>query len=88
MIHDTIQTAVVALTRSSGPDAQHLGQLIQDIHTALKSSSITTDEFNELIRNVETTRQIVVNADDIILNRQIHDAILALIELAKIAKPL
>jgi hypothetical protein len=66
---------------------QELTELLVGIEGALIEKSITEIQYVELMVDVERFRTIIALKNNLELNRMIHDAVVKLIELAKLVKP-
>jgi len=83
---DIILATVAQLIHSNDVHSKRLGELIASIKDELEDGRLTYDEFDSLMIDVEALRKTIENTHTIEFTKQIHDAVCALIELAKMAK--
>jgi hypothetical protein len=60
--------------------------LIEDIQKGVRDKTLSEAEYAELMSDVEAMKKIIELKNDLELNEKIHDAVVALIELAKLVK--
>ena len=81
-----IQAITDLLERQDSPEVLELSILLNDIEGSLNGGTITQHEYAELMVDVETLENIIALKNNLELNKMIHDAVVGLIELAKMVK--
>ena len=82
-----VNTPLDFLLLQTDEDAVKIAALIKEIDDALHMNLINQQEFTDLMVDVERARTVIALKNNVKLNQLVHDAIAALIELVKIAKP-
>lgn len=82
-----IQAITDLLERQDTPEVIELSILLCDIEGSLNAKTITEQEYIALMVDVERLKKIITLKENLELNKMIHDAVVGLIELAKMVKP-
>jgi hypothetical protein len=75
------------LNRQDSEEVMEISILLCDIERSLDCKTITQQEYADLMIDVERLRTIIALKKNLELNQLIHDAVVGLIELAKMVKP-
>jgi hypothetical protein len=75
-----------ALLANTNKHVMTFTELLVGIEMALKEGDITQDEYIDVMIDVERLKKIITLKEDLELNKLIHDAVVAIIELAKMVK--
>ncbi len=82
-----IQAITDLLNRQDTPEVIELSILLTDIEGSLEGGTITQHEYVELMVDVEHLKKIIALKENLELNKLIHDAVVGIIQLAKLVKP-
>jgi len=63
-----------------------IGILLAEVEECLKSKQITEQDYVDIMADVERLRTIIALKKNLELNQLIHDAVVGIIELAKMVK--
>jgi hypothetical protein len=82
-----IQAITDLLERQDSEEVIELSILFCDIERSLDCKAITEQEYIALMVDVERLKKIIALKENLELNKLIHDAVVGIIELAKLVKP-
>jgi len=71
---------------NADPKVKAIEEVIHTIAESLERGTITKAEYAVLMTDVDYLRQAIAAKNQVELNQKIHDAVVALVELAKMAK--
>lgn len=74
------------MNRQDSNEVMELSILLCDIEGSLEGGTITQHEYVELMVDVEALKKIIALKNNLELNKMIHDAVVGIIELAKMVK--
>lgn len=75
------------LNRQDSEEVMEISILLCDIERSLECKAITEQEYVALMVDVERLKKIIALKKNLELNQLIHDAVVGIIELAKMVKP-
>lgn len=75
------------LNRQDSEEVMEISILLCDIERSLDCKAITEQEYIALMVDVERLKKIIALKENLELNQLIHDAVVGIIELAKMVKP-
>jgi len=71
---------------NTDPHVVSISLLIEGVAKGLKDKTISESEYADLMADVEVLKKIIALKNNLELNKAIHDAVVGLIELAKLVK--
>jgi hypothetical protein len=75
------------LNRQDSEEVMEISILLCDIERSLDCKALIQQEYADLMVDVERLRVIIALKKNLELNQMIHDAVVGIIELAKLVKP-
>jgi hypothetical protein len=83
---ENIEAVTQLLNRQDSEEVMELSILLNDIEQMMRVKALSEQEYANLMIDVERLRKIIELKENLELNQLIHEAILGLVELAKLIK--